>query len=142
MADICRNGPDIGRRLENLQLDRLEDLFDDSFDPRADERRQQALADAAAAAAKRDKDLFDLDPFDTSFANDLLSSTATASSPSNGNNHRVSIDEHQPTAADFERMISKVDAKLAEMHDGFKHGLSIGDTGTTITTDELEQNDA
>lgn len=32
-----RQGPDVGRQLQNLQIDKMEDLFDDEFDPRAGE---------------------------------------------------------------------------------------------------------
>ncbi|KAI1721333.1 phosphotyrosine interaction domain (PTB/PID) domain-containing protein [Ditylenchus destructor] len=34
-----RQGPDVDTRLKNLQLHALEDLFDDEFDPRAEEKR-------------------------------------------------------------------------------------------------------
>lgn len=33
------DGPDVGRRLQNLQMDRMEDLFDNEFDPRAGEKK-------------------------------------------------------------------------------------------------------
>lgn len=35
-----RQGPDVGRRLQNLQIDKMEDLFDDEFDPRAGEKKK------------------------------------------------------------------------------------------------------
>ncbi len=54
----------MGRRLENLQLDRMEDIFDDSFDPRATEKQTE-----------RQKDAFDLDPFGDSFLRDLMQDT-------------------------------------------------------------------
>ena len=31
---------EVGRRLENLQLDKLENVFDDNFDPRASEKKK------------------------------------------------------------------------------------------------------
>jgi hypothetical protein len=34
-----RQGPEVGTRLENLQLDQLEDLFDQDFNPREGERK-------------------------------------------------------------------------------------------------------
>lgn len=46
----------------------MEDLFDDEFDPRADERKK------AEAAKKKDK--FDLDPFGDDFMNDVLVSSS------------------------------------------------------------------
>ncbi|VDN20931.1 unnamed protein product [Gongylonema pulchrum] len=58
------NAPQVGRRLENLQLDKMEDLFDDEFDPRADERKK--------AAEAKNKDKFGLDPFGDDFMNDVL----------------------------------------------------------------------
>uniref|UniRef100_A0A914UY39 PID domain-containing protein n=1 Tax=Plectus sambesii TaxID=2011161 RepID=A0A914UY39_9BILA len=102
-SSLLAGGPLVGRKLENLQLDQMEDLFDDSFDPRASERVV--------------KDPFGLDPFDTTFATDLVAGASRART------------EHEPTPQDFEQMITMVDERLAEMRDGFKRGLSVGDTG-------------
>ena len=109
-AEANHHGPLVGRKLENLQLDQMEDLFDDAFDPRASERVV--------------KDPFGLDPFDTTFATDLV---AGASGKGKG--------EHEPTPQDFEQMITMVDERLAEMRDGFKRGLSVGDTGDDLLGD-------
>lgn len=44
----------------------MEDLFDDEFDPRADERKKTAVGE------KKEKDKFGLDPFGDDFMNDVL----------------------------------------------------------------------
>lgn len=44
MTDLSASGPEVGRKLENLQLDRMEDLFDDSFNPRENEPKPAAVA--------------------------------------------------------------------------------------------------
>jgi hypothetical protein len=36
------SGPEVGRKLENLHIDKLDNVFDDSFDPRACERKEAA----------------------------------------------------------------------------------------------------
>uniref|UniRef100_A0A915BKL3 PID domain-containing protein n=1 Tax=Parascaris univalens TaxID=6257 RepID=A0A915BKL3_PARUN len=118
MAELSDSMPKVGRKLENLQIDQMESLFDDEFDPRADERKK--------AEERRVKDEFGLDPFGDTFMNDDLSNE-------NSRDTKVSSVErepHEPTPEQFERMLSMVDKRLAEMRDGFATGcLAVGDTG-------------
>lgn len=55
----------VGRKLENLELDKMEDIFDNQFDPRADERKKKLYE-------KTKKDKFGLDPFGDDFMNEVL----------------------------------------------------------------------
>ncbi|MCP9257657.1 Cell death protein 6 [Dirofilaria immitis] len=117
-SDPIRNFPQVGKRLENLQLDKMEDLFDDEFDPRADEKKK------AAMGGKTEKDKFGLDPFGDDFMNDVLSleQKPVFDAPSTS--------EHEPTPEQFDEMLSIVDKRLTELRDGFASGiLAMGDTG-------------
>uniref|UniRef100_A0A915Q0K0 PID domain-containing protein n=1 Tax=Setaria digitata TaxID=48799 RepID=A0A915Q0K0_9BILA len=120
-TDPTANLPQVGRRLENLQLDKMEDLFDDEFDPRADERKK---AVAAATGEKKEKDKFGLDPFGDDFMDDVLSLERKPASD------MPSTSEHEPTPEQFDEMLSMVDKRLTELRDGFASGiLAMGDTG-------------
>ncbi|VDK66043.1 unnamed protein product [Onchocerca ochengi] len=118
ISDPTVNFPQVGRRLENLQLDKMEDLFDDEFDPRADERKKVAVGE------KKEKDKFGLDPFGDDFMNDVLSLERKPFSDV------PSTSEHEPTPEQFDEMLSIVDKRLTELRDGFASGiLAMGDTG-------------
>ncbi|EFO24136.1 hypothetical protein LOAG_04346 [Loa loa] len=117
-SDPTANIPQVGRRLENLQLDKMEDLFDDEFDPRADERKK------IVAGEKKEKDKFGLDPFGDDFMNDVLSLERKPLTDV------PSTSEHEPTPEQFDEMLSIVDKRLTELRDGFASGiLAMGDTG-------------
>lgn len=45
-----REGPDVGRRLQNLKMENMENLFDDEFDPRANESKSKEQGNAEVAA--------------------------------------------------------------------------------------------
>lgn len=106
----------MGRKLENLQLDKLEDLFDDSFDPRAGERRPATHLNGVGQ-----RDVFGLEPFAPVF-NGIPSKTS------------VSTESAEPTQQELEAAISLIDSRLAEMREGFASGLTFGD-------DNFELND-
>uniref|UniRef100_A0AC35FJR0 PID domain-containing protein n=1 Tax=Panagrolaimus sp. PS1159 TaxID=55785 RepID=A0AC35FJR0_9BILA len=40
------SGPEVGRKLENLHIDKMDNVFDDSFDPRAREKKEQESHDS------------------------------------------------------------------------------------------------
>ncbi|VDK49078.1 unnamed protein product [Cylicostephanus goldi] len=83
--------PEVGRRLQNLDLEHMEDVFDDSFDPRAN---------------NKSKEQKEYDPFGDDFLDDVLRTGDAAS--------RATItraDALQPTADDFQKMIDKVDRR-------------------------------
>uniref|UniRef100_A0A0K0D5Y1 EF-hand domain-containing protein n=1 Tax=Angiostrongylus cantonensis TaxID=6313 RepID=A0A0K0D5Y1_ANGCA len=83
---------EVGRRLQNLQLDNMEDVFDDTFDPRAE---------------KESKKTKEYDPFGDDFLDDILRTGDSAS--------RATIaraEAKHPTAEDFQVMIDKVDKRL------------------------------
>lgn len=118
MEDLSNNGPDVGKKLENLRLDKFEDIFDNEFDPRADERKK--------AQQSKVKDQFGLDPFGDAILDEVLKME------SNGNDHadNAELTGQEPTPEQFEQMLSIVDKRLAEMLDGFATGhLAVGDTG-------------
>ncbi|PIO65180.1 phosphotyrosine interaction domain protein [Teladorsagia circumcincta] len=83
--------PEVGRRLQNLQLDNMEDVFDDNFDPRANNK------------SKENKEY---DPFGDDFLDNVLRLGDEA-----GRSTMAQIDAAQPTAADFQKMIDKVDKR-------------------------------
>ncbi|OZC06349.1 hypothetical protein X798_06659 [Onchocerca flexuosa] len=96
----------------------MEDLFDDEFDPRADEKKK------IAAGGKKEKDKFGLDPFGDDFMNDVLSLERKPVSDV------PSTSKHEPTPEQFDEMLSIVDKRLTELRDGFASGiLAMGDTG-------------
>ncbi|KJH48672.1 hypothetical protein DICVIV_05231 [Dictyocaulus viviparus] len=99
--------PEVGRRLENLQLDNMEDVFDDEFDPRADR------------VSKKQKEY---DPFGDDFLDDILETGNSASRATMARTERA-----HPTPDDFQVMIDKVDKRLAEMSSAFSgDGLEMG----------------
>nr|CDP93196.1 BMA-CED-6, isoform a [Brugia malayi] len=117
-SDPTVNFPQVGKRFENLQLDKMEDLFDDEFDPRADERKKPGVG------VKKEKDKFGLDPFGNDFMNDVLNLERKPVSDV------PSTSEHEPTPEQFDEMLSIVDKRLTELRDGFASGiLAMGDTG-------------
>ncbi|VDP29144.1 unnamed protein product [Heligmosomoides polygyrus] len=114
--------PEVGRRLQNLQLDNMEDVFDDTFDPRA---------------SNKAKDGKDYDPFGDDFLDNVLRIGDEA-----GRNTMAQIDAAQPTAADFQAMIEKVDKRLAEMSTDFSKGhLEIGQVSPGESLGDLEENE-
>lgn len=54
----------VGKKLENLCLDKFEDIFDNEFDPRADEKKK--------AEELKGKDQFGLDPFGDAILDEML----------------------------------------------------------------------
>ncbi|VDM96163.1 unnamed protein product [Thelazia callipaeda] len=121
-TDTSTNVPQVGRRLENLQLDKMENLFDDEFDPRAGERKKSTHVDGAVKMDIKDK--FGLDPFGDDFMNEVLGLERRP------NFEEPSISEHEPTPEQFDEMLSIVDRRLTELRDGFALGhLAMGDTG-------------
>ncbi|KHN86846.1 Cell death protein 6 [Toxocara canis] len=118
MTQLSENAPNVGRKLENLQMDRLENLFDDEFDPRAHERKVTERGGV--------KDEFGLDPFGDALMKDVVGTEQSDGTKS----ENVERGQHEPTPEQFERMLSMVDRRLAEMRDGFATGcLAVGDTG-------------
>ncbi|MFH4979978.1 hypothetical protein AB6A40_006687 [Gnathostoma spinigerum] len=114
LNEVGSNHPEIGPKLENLHVDKIEDIYDDDFDPRADERKR------AAEEAKKDK--FGLDPFGEEFISTKLNGEQNMNSEKEK--------EEEPTAEQYEKMLDLVDKKLDEMREGFALGrLSVGDTG-------------
>ncbi|CAD6197394.1 unnamed protein product [Caenorhabditis auriculariae] len=87
---------DVGRRLENLRLDVFEDLFDDSFDPRAEEN-------------KRISSNGQYDPFGDDFLKDVLGVGDKAA-----RNTAATLDDPSLTVADIQKMIDSVDKRLQE----------------------------
>ncbi|KAH7699886.1 CED-6 protein, partial [Aphelenchoides avenae] len=103
-----RDGPDVGTKLQNLQLERLEDVFDDEFDPRAHEKPKKESKSPEAGSSK------DQPP--------------AQEAPTD------------PTIAEFEAMLKRVDQRLAEMGCGFQSdSLATGDTGDTCRDLESEE---
>ncbi|VDL81016.1 unnamed protein product [Nippostrongylus brasiliensis] len=84
--------PEVGRRLQNLQLENMEDVFDDNFDPRG--------------TTDKAKEKKDYDPFGDDFLDKVLRIGDEASRST-----MAQIDAAQPTAADFQAMIEKVDKR-------------------------------
>ena len=39
ITGVDLSGPDVGRKLENLSIDKMDNVFDDSFDPRSGEKK-------------------------------------------------------------------------------------------------------
>lgn len=118
MEDLSNSTPDVGKKLENLCLDKFEDIFDNEFDPRADEKKK--------AEELKAKDQFGLDPFGDTVLDEMLKAQ------SNGVEKTGGIDplSHEPTAEQLEQMLTLVDKRLTEMRDGFAAGhLAVGDTG-------------
>ncbi|XGW18258.1 hypothetical protein V3C99_002688 [Haemonchus contortus] len=114
--------PEVGRRLQNLQLDQMEDVFDDNFDPRADSK------------SKENKEY---DPFGDDFLDNVLRLGDEA-----GRSTMAQLDAAQPTAADFQKMIDKVDKRLAEMSTGFSGGhLEMGQVSPGESLGDLEENE-
>ncbi|ETN71140.1 phosphotyrosine interaction domain protein [Necator americanus] len=114
--------PEVGRRLQNLQLENMEDVFDDSFDPRADDK------------SKKQKEY---DPFGDDFLDDILRTGDTASRTT-----LARADAAQPTADDFQKMIDKVDKRLAEMSSGFSEGrLEMGQVSPGESLGDLDENE-
>ncbi|KAJ1372882.1 hypothetical protein KIN20_035174 [Parelaphostrongylus tenuis] len=93
---------DVGRRLQNLQLDNMEDVFDETFDPRA---------------GKESKKTKEYDPFGDDFLDDILRTGDSA-----GRSTIARAEAKHPTAEDFQKMIDKVDKRLAEMSTDFSGG--------------------
>uniref|UniRef100_A0A1I7WZ25 Peroxisomal biogenesis factor 19 n=1 Tax=Heterorhabditis bacteriophora TaxID=37862 RepID=A0A1I7WZ25_HETBA len=103
------SAPEVGRRLENLQLAKMEDVFDDSFDPRANEKSKNSSKE--------------YDPFGDDFLDEVLRTGDAAA--------RAMVSKAEgvhPTPDDFQAMIDKVDKRLAEMSSGFSEGkLEMGE---------------
>ncbi|CAJ0579223.1 unnamed protein product, partial [Mesorhabditis spiculigera] len=101
--------PEVGRRLDALNFNKMEDIFDDSFDPRGIAKKEEKKND---------------DPFGDQFFNDCIETATKA---------------EKQTAADIEKMISQVDQRLAEMNSGFGEGqLEVGDTGDALQDIDAE----
>uniref|UniRef100_A0A0N5AEC4 PID domain-containing protein n=1 Tax=Syphacia muris TaxID=451379 RepID=A0A0N5AEC4_9BILA len=116
IEDLNNAIPNVGRKLENICLDKLEDIFDNEFDPRADEKKK---VDAKA------KDEFGLDPFDDTVADTVFNAQESVDGVGN-----VAAALQEPTVEEFDHMLSIVDKRLAEMRAGFASGhLAVGDTG-------------
>ncbi|KAL6728771.1 hypothetical protein Aduo_010508 [Ancylostoma duodenale] len=114
--------PEVDRRLQNLQLDKMEDVFDDSFDPRANDKSKEQK---------------EYDPFGDDFLDDILRTGDAA-----GRATMARADAAQPTAADFQKMIDKVDKRLAEMSSGFSEGrLEMGQVSPGESLGDLEENE-
>ncbi|WKX98988.1 hypothetical protein Q1695_014114 [Nippostrongylus brasiliensis] len=115
--------PEVGRRLQNLQLENMEDVFDDNFDPRG--------------TTDKAKEKKDYDPFGDDFLDKVLRIGDEASRST-----MAQIDAAQPTAADFQAMIEKVDKRLAEMSSGFSEGhLEMGQVSPGESLGDLEENE-
>ncbi|KHJ98622.1 phosphotyrosine interaction domain protein [Oesophagostomum dentatum] len=90
-ANTVPQVPEVGRRLQNLQLEQMEDVFDDSFDPRASDKTKEQK---------------EYDPFGDDFLDDILRTGDAA-----GRATMARADAGQPTAEDFQKMIDKVDKR-------------------------------
>jgi hypothetical protein len=137
LAELSSNGPSVGSRLQNLDTNGLDDVFDSDFDPRAGE--QQRTNGLSLENIGCDLDLFGLEPFalgsggsKSSGATTRNSGTAAASLTTNGTAFSVSStmveSAREPSAAELESAISLIDTRLAEMRAGFAQGLSLGQT--------------
>lgn len=125
LISLSQNGPDVGRKLENLQLDGMDDIFDQYFDPRAGEPRADGRTDA-----------FGLAPFGSSEVDGSGSPRSNDATKTNGHNMAKMDEEGSPE--DLLNMISHIDSRIAEaqeMQAAFSAGLGIG------TTDDVELND-
>lgn len=111
--------PEVGRRLENLQLDKFEDVFDDSFNPRATEKKM----------AK------EYDPFGEDFLEDVLGTGNLAS--------KNTLEKAENATADeLQAMIDKVDKKLEDMRDAFAGGsLETGEMNVNDSFRDLDESD-
>lgn len=88
-----RDGPDVGTKLQNLQLDKLEDVFDDEFDPRAHEKPKKE-----SKAAEGTHLSFDV----------VQIFTSAGTSGDQQQTKEVIVD---PTIAEFEAMLKRVDQR-------------------------------
>jgi len=104
MHVLSSNGPDVGRRLENLRLTELEDIFDQEFDPRAGEPQLAGHHN----------------PFEN------VGKSVNGENGKKETNEGATSSMGEPSSEDFEMAISMIDSRLADMRDGFSSGISFG----------------
>lgn len=115
MRDLSTNAPDVGRRLENLQLGLLEDIYDQDFDPRAGEPSGQKPGGGAVTDKSTDE-LYQI----------LFGSARSVADEKATNGSVADPRSAEELKQAMEQEISELDSKMAEMREGFKRGITFG----------------